>query len=139
MSSDKKFDEISVGDWCEFSTSIREQDLSAFAELSGDRNPLHIDAGFAAHAGFSGRVVYGMLLTALFSRLVGMEMPGKHALYLSQEVSFLHPVYPGETLVVSGTVRQKVDSLRILVIETKIFNERGTLVVDGIAKVKCLA
>lgn len=133
------FEEIAVGQTFEFGQLVDAQMVDSFAELSGDRNPLHVDEQYAAATDFGHRIVHGMLLASLFSKLLGMYCPGKRCLYLSQDLKFKHPVAIGTTVVVKGEVVQKIDAMQVLDIKTTIEDESGTVVVSGTAKVKVRA
>lgn len=97
-----------------------------------------MDKKFARDAGFNNTVLHGMLVSSLFSTLVGMHCPGKHALILSQEIKYRKPVIPGSELVVRGKVIGKVDSIKVLVIEGLICGRDGTVLIEGIMKVKVM-
>ena len=75
-----RWSDLTVGLSAQFEVQITESMIEAFAEISGDRNPMHLDEQFATAAGFPGRVVYGLLTSSFYSQLVGMYLPGKHAL-----------------------------------------------------------
>jgi 3-hydroxybutyryl-CoA dehydratase len=96
--------DLSLGMTAEFQTAISAHMLDTFREISGDLNPLHSDAAFARSKGFDGIVVHGMLLSALYSRLVGMYLPGRDCLLHEIRVSFANPVYVDEPLSVAGEV-----------------------------------
>lgn len=87
-----------------FSFAVSEQQMRQFAELSGDFNPLHTDAGFAQSKGHPGPVVYGALLVAKVSQLIGMELPGRDGTWASLSLDFKRPLYVGQTAEVEGTV-----------------------------------
>lgn len=131
------FDEISIGDGAEFSRQITWQDVRDFARLSGDKNPLHVDSKYACSTQFKKCVVHGMLVASLFSQFVGVHLPGKYCLYLSQGIIFRHPVFAGETIKVRGKVVQKSEGTRIieLALEATV---NGIVVADGTARVKVL-
>ena len=99
--------------------------MEAFRRLSGDENPLHNDVDFAVERGFSGRVVYGMLTASLYSALAGVYLPGKRCLLQSVYTDFLHPVFIGETLTVTGKIVEKHDSVRQVIIKATIQNTEG--------------
>src|SRR5262249_16916083 len=101
-----------------------------------DFSPLHVDAEYAGTTEFGRPVVHGMLLASLFSQLVGMWLPGKHALYLGQDLSFRRPVMIGETVRASARVISKNAVTRTLTVSTEIRNAEGKVVVSGTAKVK---
>jgi len=84
------FDEIEIGLTKQFQITITETMVDDFAKLSGDFNPLHTDNEYAVSSGFHGRVCHGMLLGSFFSRLIGMYLPGKHALHFSQSLKFVN-------------------------------------------------
>ena len=135
--NDYSYDEIEKGMRFEFKRVMTAKDLDDFSRLTEDRNPLHCDEEYAKSTPFNGRVVHGMLVASLFSTLVGMVCPGKRNLYLKQEINFKKPVYPGTELTVRGTVKEKIDSIRLLVIETEIIAD-GSVLINGEAKVKLL-
>ena len=136
--ADLGYDDIAVGMEASFDRRITEADVRTFAELSGDTNPLHMDEGYAGGTAFGGRIVHGMLTSALLSRLVGMHLPGKHALYVSQTLDFVRPVRPGDTVRVSGTVLSKQDATKALELRTEISLPDGAAVVRGRAIVRVL-
>lgn len=121
-----------------FNVTITEHLMDSFAELSGDTNPLHTDDDYACSTRFGKRVVYGMLLNSFLSRLIGMHLPGKKALYLSQDSRFRKPAFIGDILQVSGKVKDVNKDLRLITLKTKITKQDGALVLDGIAKVSIL-
>lgn len=134
-----RFEEIEVGATVEFSHRITSEDLERFAAVSGDHNPLHMDESFAEASTFGLRVVHGMFLASLFSRLVGMELPGRDCLYLSQSLEFSRPAFINDEVKVRGEVLQKQDTTRTLVIKTEICHADGRKLVRGKAIVKVLA
>jgi len=129
--ADLSYEAIRVGTEAEFSCVVTAEDVRAFANLSGDYNPLHIDPDYARTTRLGRCIVHGMLLAGLFSRLLGMYLPGRRCLYLSQNTDFVHPVYAGDRLRVVGVVHQKQDATRSLTIRTSIANEAGVTVVRG--------
>jgi len=108
----------------------------AFAALSGDYSPLHVDPVYAAGTEFGGCVVHGMLLASLFSQLVGMRVPGVHALYLGQDLTFRRPVLVGEMVRAKARVTSKSDATRTIVLATEIHGPDGKIAVAGTARVK---
>jgi len=135
---DLRFEDIKIGDRASFRRTVTEQDIDEFAALSGDFNPLHIDGEYAANTQFGRRIVHGMFLASLFSRLVGMHLPGRRCLYMSQSLDFIQPVYVGEEIEVVGKVQRKQDATKTLVIRTEIHALPNRLVVRGKAHVKVL-
>ncbi|MCM1467302.1 MAG: MaoC family dehydratase [Alistipes sp.] len=110
--------------------------IEKFRELTGDINPLHVNEDFAANYGFGGRVVYGMLSASLISTLGGVYLPGRYCLIQQIEgCKFLSPVYIGDILTVTGTVKELNDSVRQAVIQVSIRNQESKKVVKAILKV----
>jgi acyl dehydratase len=136
--ADLRFADISVGDTACFRHSVTAEDVSAFARLSGDCNPLHTDASYAAQTEFGRRLVHGMFLASLFSRLVGMHLPGRRCLYLSQSLDFAQPVFIGDEIEVSGRVLSKNDATQTIMLRTEIRVLPDRLAVHGKAYTKVL-
>ena len=130
-----KFDEIILGTKTKFTVEINISIINEFAKISGDNNPLHIDEYYASKTQFGKRVCHGMLLASFFSRLIGMYMPGKNALYFSQTLNFQTPCFVGDLITIEGEVIDKSQSTRIITIKTIAYNQADKCLVDGIAKV----
>ncbi len=136
----KTFAAIREGDSAEFPFTFTEESVAAFAALSGDQNPLHMDEAYAKSTVYGGRLVHGLFATSLFSRLVGMALPGTYALYLSQRVQFRRPIFVGAQVVVRATVRRRLEATATLVLETQVIHpDTQEIFVDGEALVKVLA
>ena len=133
--SEYSFDEIEIGMQKSFKIFISEDYLDDFAKLSGDDNPLHMNEEYASSTSFKKRVCSGMFLSSFFSRLVGMYLPGKHALHISQSLNFVNPCFIGETITVGGKVIDKSPATKIIKLETTITNESGKRIIDGNAQV----
>ena len=134
-SANYKFDDITIGLTKEFSVKITESMVDNFAEFSGDYNELHMDEDYASTTSFGKRICHGMLLTSFFSRLVGMSIPGKNALYFSQSINFQSPCFIGDRILIRGEVTEKSESTHIITIKTTILNQDSKCLIDGIAKV----
>lgn len=113
-------EELTVGTEGSFERSISAADVDTFAQLSGDHNPLHTDRRYAQGRGFRDRVVHGALLSALVSRFVGMELPGRRSLLLSMKLDFAAPSFPGDALKVSGEVQSVHLDQRVVVLRVRI-------------------
>jgi len=133
--SEYSFVEIEIGMQKSFQVFISEGMLDDFAKLSGDDNPLHMNEEYASSTSFKKRVCSGMFLSSFFSRLVGMYLPGKHALYISQSLNFINPCFIGEMITVEGKVTDKSPATKIIKLETTITNESGKRIIDGKAQV----
>ena len=120
IAEDRALSSISVGDTASIEKVITEEDLVAFSNLSGDFNPLHTDAAYAQSTPFKQRVVFGFLLGAYVSQLVGMHLPGKRALILKESLDFKKPVHIGDPIVITGIVISKSESTGIIEIKILI-------------------
>lgn len=135
---DLTLSEISVGDTISFSRTWTNEDVNAFAELSGDKSPLHTDDEYAATTKFGKRLVHGMLLGAACSAFVGMYLPGRRCLDLRQSLSFRKPVFIGDTTLIEGTVIGKSVSTGVITIAIT-FTKEGTLIAESEALVQVLS
>ena len=133
--SEYTFDEIELGLTKQFQITITEPMVDDFAKLSGDFSPIHVDEDYATTTNFKKRVAPSMLLASVLSRLVGMYLPGKHALYFSQSLNFRSPCFIGDTITVSGIVIDKSQSTKILKIESKITNQDDKILLSGLGRV----
>ncbi|NWK05343.1 MaoC family dehydratase [Marine Group I thaumarchaeote] len=133
--SEYSFDEIELGMQKSFKVDISKNMLDVFGRDTGDYNPLHMSEEYASSTSFKKRVCSGMFLASFFSRLVGMYLPGKHALHISQSLTFVNPCFIGETITVEGKVIDKSPATKIIKLETTITNESGKRVIDGKARV----
>ena len=134
-SSEYTFDEIEIGLTKQFQVTITESMVDDFAKLSGDFSPIHMDNSYASKTTFQRRVVHGMLLASFLSRIDGMYLPGKHALYFSQSLDFRNPCFIGDIVTVSSSVVDKSASTKILKIDSKISNQDGKILLSGIGRV----
>ena len=133
--SEYTYDEIKIGLKKEFSVKITESLVNDFAKISGDYSPIHMDIEYASTTSFKKRVVHGMLLASFFSRVDGMYLPGKHALYFSQTLKFVNPCFIDDLVTVKNEVIEKSDSTQIITINSQIINESGQILVKGLGKV----
>lgn len=130
------FDAIEMGQVYELERTFTSADTLAFAAVSGDYSPLHVDTAYAGETEFGRCVVHGILLASLFSQLVGMRIPGRHALYLGQDLTFRRPVLVDETVRASAKVTGKSEATRSIVLATEIRGADGRTAVTGSARVK---
>jgi 3-hydroxybutyryl-CoA dehydratase len=129
------FNEIKIGLEHYFDITINDELEENFAKISGDFNPLHMDEQYAKKTKFGKRVCHGMLLASFFSKLVGMYLPGKNALYFSQNLNFIRPCFIGDKIIVKGEIIDKSESTKMIKIKTTIKNIEGQVLVEGIAQV----
>jgi len=134
-----RYDSFEIGDSAEQTKVITEEMIHVFADLSGDYNPLHTDEVFASTTQFGKRIAYGTISNALISAVIGMKLPGKGALYLSQNVAYKKPVFIGDTLTAKGVVIEKFTKrdgeLKFLRLKTDVYNQEGVVVTEGEAVV----
>src|SRR5579859_4845435 len=116
--------------------TIMDDDIVRFAEVSGDRNPVHLDAKYAARSPFGQRIAHGFLTGSMISALIGMELPGTGSIYLGQTLKFLAPVHIGDTVTASVEVIGMREEKRLLTLRTDCTNQAGVLVISGEAVVK---
>lgn len=133
------FDAIQVGDERSLQKTITADDVRRFVEMTGDDNPLHVDPQYAQATPFKGVVVHGMLGAAFLSTVIGTQLPGKGALWVSQQMDFLLPVRLGDELTVICTVTRKHAGERLLELDTTILNQHRQKVLTGRGKVKVMA
>jgi 3-oxoacyl-[acyl-carrier protein] reductase len=138
MSLFADFAAIQVGDTRTVTRSIAEADVRRFVEMTGDDNPLHVDRAYAEATSFRDIVVHGMLGASFISTVIGTQLPGPGALWVSQNLEFLLPVRLGDTLEVRCRVTAKHERDRLLELETTIVNQAGQTVLSGSGKVKVL-
>jgi 3-oxoacyl-[acyl-carrier protein] reductase len=122
---------IAVGDEARLVKKILAEDLEAFARLSGDYNPLHMDAEFARRTSFQRRVAHGMLVAGYVSTLVGMHLPGAGALWAQQNFRWRAPVFIGDEISIALRVTHKSEGTRTLTLEVSAVNQHGQTVMEG--------
>jgi len=130
------YDEIKIGDDASLSRTITEAHIVNYAGITGDMNPIHVDAEYAKQSMFGERVAHGMLVAGLISAVLGTQLPGPNCIYLGQDLKFTAPVKIGDTVKVVVTVTEKRDDKRIIKLQTIASNQRGEVVIDGNAVVK---
>jgi 3-hydroxybutyryl-CoA dehydratase len=106
------FEELSLGQEASLAKTVSEADIVAFADISGDRNPVHLDAEYAATTIFKERIAHGMLSAAYISAVFGMKLPGPGAIYISQTLNFKAPVKIGDTVVTTVKVAELISEKR---------------------------
>jgi len=130
------YDEIKTGDEASLSLTITEAHVVAYAGITGDVNPVHLDAEFARQSMFGERIAHGMLVAGLISAVLGTQLPGPNSIYLGQELRFTAPVKLGDTVTATVAVTEKRDDKQIIKLRTTVSNQRGQVVIDGTAVVK---
>lgn len=123
-----------VGQSAEMTRVITGEDILRFAEVTGDRNPVHISEEFAAKTRFGERIAHGILTAGLISAVIGMKLPGPGCLYLSQTLSFLAPVRIGDEITARAEIAEVISGKR-LKLKTQCINQRKEVVLEGEAVV----
>jgi len=129
------FEELEIGQTATYSRTLTEDDLVLFAAVSGDVNPVHLDAGYASSTMFRERIAHGMYTGGLISAALAMKLPGPGTIYLGQNLKFERPVKLGDTITVHLRVLDKIAGKNIVNIETTASNQQGKTVVSGSATV----
>jgi 3-hydroxybutyryl-CoA dehydratase len=126
-----------IGARAEYVRTITEEDIARFAEVSGDHNPIHLDAEYAARTPFGSRIAHGILSASFISAILGNDLPGPGAIYLGQTLKFLVPVRISDTITASAEVTAVREDKRIVTLRTDCTNQHGTVVLTGEAVMKC--
>ena len=129
------YDELTLGQSARLVRTLAVDDIRAFAAVSGDTNPAHLDNAYAEATPFHGVVAHGMWGGALISELLGTVLPGPGTIYLDQALHFSHPVRVGDTLTVTVTVVAKDDAKKHVELECVVVNQHAEKVLAGVARV----
>jgi len=135
MISNVVYDDISIGQTASQTRTLTQADIQAFASISGDVNPAHLDKEYAENTLFHGVIAHGMWGGALISTILGTRLPGPGTIYLEQNLHFSRPVRIGDTLTISATVIAKDDEKKRVTLDCEIVNQHGVKVVYGNALV----
>lgn len=122
---------IKIGDSFKKDRLVTDELVRAFAEVSGDFNPIHLDEEFAKTTRFGRRIAHGMLSGALISAVLGYEMSERKIVYLSQTLKFTAPVFIGDTVTTTATVTAIREDKNIVTMDTVCTNQNGESVVKG--------
>ena len=126
---------FSVGDSAEITKTIEQADIQAFADATGDHNPVHVDEAFAQTTRFGRTIAHGMLSASLISAVLANKLPGAGSIYLGQTLQFVAPVFPGDDITARVTVKEIREDKPIVKLETICINQRGEVVIRGEATV----
>ncbi|HWR45705.1 MAG TPA: MaoC family dehydratase [Sporomusa sp.] len=131
MVQDIKFADLKIGDKASMSKTVTEYDVYTFAGVTGDFNPVHVDAEFAKNTMFKERIAHGMLSAGFISAVIGTSLPGANSIYMGQELSFKAPVKIGDTVTATVEVIEKIEAKHRVILRTTVTNQDGVVVVDG--------
>jgi 3-hydroxybutyryl-CoA dehydratase len=123
--------DFQIGEQASFTKTVTEADVTTFAGLIGDFNPLHVDAEYARKSRFGQRVAHGIFTGGLISAVLGNKLPGPGAIYLSQQIEFLAPVYIGDTITARVEVTSWQPEKRIITLKTDAYNQNEKQIVTG--------
>ena len=125
-----------IGQSASLTKVFRSDEVLAFAEMSLDKNPIHLDQDYAEHSRFGRRIVHGFLVGSLISAVFGTQLPGEGAIYLHQEMDFRKPVYHDDEITAIVTVTNIRKDKSILYFDTRCENKKGEVVIEGKAILK---
>lgn len=125
-------EDLSIGMSASYAKTITEADILMFAGVSGDDNPVHMNAEYAEGTMFKQRIAHGMLSAALISAVLGTRLPGPGAIYVDQQISFKAPVHIGDTVTASATIIEINEERRRVKLET-VCKVKGKVVATGVA------
>jgi 3-hydroxybutyryl-CoA dehydratase len=128
-------EQLAVGDSAQFSKTVTETDIALFAAISGDFNPLHVDAEFAGRSRFGARVAHGPIMLALAAGVLGTRLPGIGAIAVSNHIDYRKPVYIGDTITARAEVAALDSERHRATIALAWTNQDGELVAEGEAVV----
>ena len=130
-----RFEELRVGQAVDYARTVRDADVVAFAGITGDENPVHLDEAVAARSRFGGRIAHGMLSAGFISAAIGTRLPGPGSIYLGQTLKFTLPVRIGDTVTTRVEVLELVPEKRRVKLATRCTNQEGQTVIEGEALV----
>jgi acyl dehydratase len=122
---------LSVGQRARRTKTVTAQDVDLYADITGDRNPLHFDPDFAARTRFGRLVAQGGITAGMLNALVAMDLPGPGTVFMSQSLRYLAPTYLGDTLTAEVEVLALKPDKPVCQIKTTITNQDGTVVLEG--------
>ncbi|MFN8447593.1 MAG: MaoC family dehydratase [Anaerolineae bacterium] len=124
-----------IGETASRTMTISDEDVRAFAKITGDTNSIHLDDAYAATTPFGRRIVHGMLTASLISAVIGNDLPGIGTIYLGQDLKFRAPVFIGDTVTATVEIVRYREDKRITTLRTTCTKADGTLVIEGEAVV----
>ncbi len=134
MLENRTYDELNVGDSASLTRTLTKDDIDAFAILSGDVNPAHLDEAYARETPFQKVIAHGMWGGTLISTLLGTKLPGPGTIYVGQSLRFMRPVNLGDILTVTVTVKEKKPK-NMVTLSCESTNQQGKVVITGEAEI----
>jgi acyl dehydratase len=118
--------------------TISEEKVKSFADLTGDKNPVHLNKDFAATTQFGKQIAHGMLIASYFSKILGNDLPGPGSIYLAQTLKFMKPVYIDEKIIIEVTITKIREDKPIITLSTICLKSDGNIAIEGEAVMKVL-
>lgn len=131
MMEGRRLQDMTVGDTASFTKTVSEGDIYGFAGITGDFNPMHVNAAYAEASRFERRIAHGVLCAGFISSVLGMQLPGPGAIYASQSLRFLRPVYIGDTITAEVEVAELIEEKNRVRLATRCRNQDGEVVAEG--------
>ena len=131
MMQGRTFEEHAVGMTAAFTKTVTEHDVYTFAGVTGDFNPVHVNAEAAAESMFGKRIAHGILCAGLISTVLGMQLPGPGAIYVSQQLRFRRPVFFDDTVTAEVEVTALDSDRQRVTFATRCRNQSGEIVAEG--------
>ncbi|MFO7986997.1 MAG: MaoC family dehydratase [Desulfatiglandaceae bacterium] len=131
----KGYNELKIGETASFSKTITETDVSLFAGISGDFNPLHMNEAFARRTSFKARIAHGAVAQSLIGPVLGMKLPGLGTVLVELSCRFKAPTFFNDTITARATVARKIEEKQWIGMDLKWTNQHGTSVAEGKAVV----
>lgn len=133
-----RYEDLAVGQSAERTRHVTDDVIRRYAEVTEDFNPVHVDEAYAARTRFGGRIAHGMLAGGFVSAVIGMDLPGPGAIWMSQTLRFARPVMPGDTVTTRVEIVELVPEKRRARLSTVCRNQKGETVLEGEALIKML-
>ena len=130
------FNDLKIGQKASVQKTFSAADVTAFAGISLDVNPIHMSEGYAKDTLFGKRIVHGILTSGLISAVLGNQLPGPGTIYLGQELKFMAPVYLGDDITATAEIVELREDKKIVKLSTTCTNQDGKTVISGLATVK---
>jgi 3-hydroxybutyryl-CoA dehydratase len=122
---------MKVGETASITKVFTETDIASFAEITGDKNPIHLDEKFASTTRFKHRLVHGILVSGLISALLGMHLPGPGSIYIKQTLNFIAPVFINDRITATAVIISIRADKPIVTIDTICTNQKDEIVING--------
>jgi acyl dehydratase len=131
-----KLSDLYIGQEERMSAQFSMEKVKAFANITGDYNPIHLDPVYASQTIFKENIVHGFLVASLFSTILGTKMPGEGSIYLKQNMKFVKPVYIDDTVTAVVSITDINFEKQLVTLNTTCHNQDGVVVIEGDALVK---